>query len=42
MKNWFIDMTLTNDEHLFLVNISGVDRELHRSKEDLIKEHFKR
>ncbi len=39
---WFLDMTLTSDEHLFLENISGVDRELHRSKEDFIKEHFKK
>lgn len=39
---WFLDMSLANDERLFLENLNSIDRELHRSKEDFIKEHFKK
>ena len=39
---WFLDMQKAENEHLFLENITSVDRELHRSKEDFIKEHFKK
>ena len=39
---WFLDMQLCNDEHLFLENLSAIDREISRSKEDFIKEHFQK
>ena len=37
---WFTDMSICNDEHIFLENLNAVDREVRRSKEDYIKEHF--
>ena len=37
---WFTNMSICNDEHLFLENLNAVDREVRRSKEDYIKEHF--
>lgn len=39
---WFLDMSLTENEHLFLENLSAIDREINRSKEEFIKEHFKK
>ena len=37
---WFLNIQLCDDEHLFLENLTAIDREIHRSKEDFIKEHF--
>ena len=37
---WFTNMSICNDEHLFLENLNAVNREVRRSKEDYIKEHF--
>lgn len=39
---WFLDMSLANEEHLYLENLNSVDRELRRSKEDFIKDHFRK
>ena len=39
---WFSNVDLANDGHLFAENLSSVDRELRRSKEEFIKEHFVR
>ena len=39
---WFTQVDKASDGHLFVENLSGVDRELRRSKEDFIKEHFER
>ena len=39
---WFLKMSICKDEHLFLENLSSIDREIHRSKEDFIKQHFKK
>lgn len=37
---WFTEMSLHESEHRFLENLSSLDREVVRSKEDFIKEHF--
>ena len=39
---WFADKSLSREERLFQENIGSVERELHRTKEDFIKEHFKK
>ena len=39
---WFTQVDMAVDGHLFAENLSGVDREIHRSKEDFVKEHFER
>ena len=39
---WFLKMQLCKDEHLFLENLNAIDREVHRSKEEFIKEHFRK
>lgn len=39
---WFMDMTLHESEHRFLENLNSLDREVSRSKEDFIKEHFRK
>ena len=39
---WFTQVEMAIDGHLFIENLSGVDREIHRTKEDFIKEHFER
>lgn len=39
---WFMEVALCDSEHRFSENLSAVDREVHRSKEDFIKEHFKK
>ena len=39
---WFTQVDMAVDGHLFVENLSGVDREIHRTKEDFIKEHFER
>lgn len=39
---WFLDMSLSCDEHLFLDNLNSIDRELRRTKEEFVKEHFKK
>ena len=37
---WFMQMPLHDSEHRFLENLGALDREVSRSKEDFIKEHF--
>ncbi|MBQ8192262.1 MAG: Abi family protein [Bacteroidaceae bacterium] len=37
---WFLDSSLAIDKHKFVENLSTLERELQRSKEDFIKEHF--
>lgn len=37
---WFYDTSLADDGHKFLENMTSLDRELQRSKEDFIKEHY--
>ena len=39
---WFTQVDLATDGHLFAEHLNSVDRELCRSKEDFIKEHFER
>ena len=39
---WFTQVDMATDGHLFSEHLSSVDRELHRSKEEFIKEHFER
>lgn len=39
---WFTQVDMATDGHLFAEHLSSVDRELRRSKEDFIKEHFAR
>ena len=39
---WFTQVDMAIDGHLFAEHLSSVDRELHRSKEEFIKEHFER
>lgn len=39
---WFTQVDMATDGHLFVEHLSSVDRELHRSKEEFIKEHFER
>ena len=39
---WFTQVDMATDGHLFVENLNGVDRELHRTKEDFIKEHYER
>jgi abortive infection bacteriophage resistance protein len=39
---WFADSNLALDGALYTDNIATLNRELHRSKEDFIKEHFKK
>ena len=38
---WFMQMSLHDSEHRFLENLGSLDREVTRSKEDFIKEHFR-
>ena len=38
---WFMKMDLHDSEHRFLENLNSLDREVTRSKEDFIKEHFR-
>ena len=38
---WFMQMDLHDSEHRFLENLNALDREVTRSKEDFIKEHFR-
>lgn len=37
---WFMDMGLADSEKKFLENLNSLEREVSRSKEDFIKEHF--
>ena len=37
---WFMQMNLHKNEHQFLDNLNSLDREVQRSKEDFIKDHF--
>ena len=37
---WFMEMQLHISEHRFLENLTTLDREVSRSKEEFIKEHF--
>lgn len=39
---WFADESLSKEERLFQENIGSVERELHRTKEEFIKDHFKK
>lgn len=39
---WFSKVDLATDGHLFAEHLSNIDRELRRSKEEFIKEHFAR
>ena len=39
---WFSQVDLATDGHLFAEHLSSVDRELRRSKEEFITEHFAR
>ena len=39
---WFMDVNLSANERLFAQNLSAIDRELERSREDFIKAHFKK
>lgn len=38
---WFMQMQLHDSEHRFLENLNSLEREVARSKEDFIKEHFR-
>lgn len=38
---WFMQMNLHKNEHRFLENLNTLDREVQRSKEEFIKEHFR-
>lgn len=38
---WFMQMSCHDSEHRFLENLNALDREVIRSKEDFIKEHFR-
>ena len=37
---WFINPDLAVDKHKYAENLSSLDRELQRSKDDFIKEHY--
>ena len=37
---WFINPDLAIDKHKYAENLSTLDRELQRSKDDFIKEHY--
>ena len=37
---WFMQINLHENEHRFLENLTALDREVQRSKEEFIKEHF--
>ena len=37
---WFLESSLATDKHKFAENLSSLERELQRSKDDFIKEHF--
>lgn len=37
---WFVDSSLAANKHKFTENLSALERELQRSKDDFIKEHF--
>lgn len=39
---WFMQMSLHDNEHRFLENLNSLDREVTRSKEDFIKDHFRK
>lgn len=39
---WFMDMGLTNDERLLVQNLATLDREVQRSSDEFIKEHFRK
>ena len=39
---WFVDEMLSREERLFQENLGSVERELHRTKEEFIKDHFKK
>ncbi len=39
---WFTQVDMASDGHLFAEHLNNVDRELRRSKEEFIKEHFER
>lgn len=39
---WFLDSELAVDKHKFAENLNTLERELQRSKDDFIKEHFEK
>lgn len=39
---WFLDSSLATDKHKFVENLNTLERELQRSKDDFIKEHFEK
>ena len=39
---WFMELPLHESEHRFLENLNSLDREVQRSKEEFIKEHFRK
>ena len=39
---WFIDATLFTDHNFFASHLESLSRELQRSKEDFIKEHYQK
>ena len=39
---WFMELPLHESEHRFLENLNALDREVQRSKEEFIKEHFRK
>lgn len=39
---WFMDMGLTNDERLLVQNLATLDKEVQRSGDEFIKEHFRK
>ena len=39
---WFINESLAIDKHKYVENLNTIERELQRSKDDFIKEHYKK
>lgn len=37
---WFLEESLMIDKHKYIENLNTIERELQRSKEDFIKEHY--
>ena len=39
---WFLDMNLCKSQKLYLKNMASIEREVERSKDDFIKEHYRK
>lgn len=39
---WFINESLATDKHKYVENLNTIEREIQRSKDDFIKEHYKK